>query len=178
MHSPYGIGSRIWQHTPSTNTKNALYQDVFLPQYFLHFSTHSLTLSEIQQCSGYATGIFPIHFLLFSSRWNKAALIQFCRGKEVHSASSCFTNSLSVSRKEKKKRMQVKWNLLVHQTESHLKSYFLLRMSFKGYYIHTVIKWWAGHTWICPTYWGKCTWSAFWLRMGESQESILGKRKA
>lgn len=80
--------------------------------------------------------------------------------------------------KKKKKECELNGILLCTRLRSHLKWYFLVRMSLKGYCIHTVIKWWEVHTWICPTYWGNCTWSAFWLRMRESQESTRGKLKA
>lgn len=87
---------------------------------------------------------------------------------------------LCLQKRKRKKKNECRLNgiLLCTKLSLILNGIFFWRMSFKGNYIHAAIKWWTVHTWIFPTYWGKCTWSAFWLRMGESQESILGKIKA
>lgn len=97
FHIVLSPGSDSTLH-PQTQRRNSTKKCFFL-NISLHLSTQSLTPSEIQQCSDYAKHLLQIHFLLFFSWWNKTTLFQLCRGKEVHSASTCFTNSLTVSRR-------------------------------------------------------------------------------
>lgn len=106
-------------YPPTHNKQN---QDTLLSQHFFFLSSHSLFLSEIQQCSGNATGFLLFPLLCFLLLCNNTILVLFYRGKEVDFIHSCLIYSVCVFRKEK--LMQVKWNPLEHQIECHLKWYF------------------------------------------------------
>lgn len=91
-------------------------------RFFLNISSSSQvihSLSEIQQCSGNATGFLLFPLLCFLLLCNNTILVLFYRGKEVDFIHSCLIYSVCVFRKEK--LMQVKWNPLEHQIECHLK---------------------------------------------------------
>lgn len=145
---------------------------MLLPQYFLYLSSYSLFLSEIQQCSGNVTEflLFLFLFFLFMVQQHSSDFL-------LQRKSSWFHPQLPHKQclcLQKRKLMQVKWNTLHTRLSAILNDIF--KKSFKEYCIQSSSR--MVHTWICPPFCGKCIWSAFWLRMRESQESSLRKIKA
>lgn len=128
FHMVLSPGSDSTFH-PQTQRRNSTKKCFFL-NISLHLSSQSLTPSEIQQCSDYAKHLLQIHFLLFSSWWNKATLSVLQRKRSTFDQYLLHKQPLCLQKRKKKNQNRLNGILLCTRLSLILNEIFSFKNEF------------------------------------------------